>query len=60
MSEDYFEIAWINFTKAVLHGRRADQTEVERELTAAEREQVYDLNAKHERETQKLLRELAS
>lgn len=60
MSEDYFDIAWINFDKAVLHGRRADDSTVERVLTDAERERVYDLNHRHERETYKLLKELAA
>lgn len=59
MSEDWFDIAWVNHNKAILHGQRADQTTVERVLTAAERDRIWDLNAKHERESNALLRELA-
>jgi hypothetical protein len=59
MSDDYFEIAWINHDKPILHGQRSDGSKVERVLTDDERERVYDLNARHAREMQKLLREMA-
>jgi len=56
MSEDWFEIAYINFEKAILHGRRKDQTEVEIVLTEEQKRAVEDLNFKHEMAIQKLLR----
>lgn len=63
MSNEWFEIAWINFTKAILHGQIVDG-EVEREieivLTDEQREQVYGLNAKHEAEMSRLLRSFAA
>jgi hypothetical protein len=60
MSEEYFDIAWIHGeAKAILHGRRADGSEVERELTETEREQVFALEAKYARQRDNLLRELA-
>ncbi len=59
MSEDYYDIAWINHEKGILWGNRSDQSTIERELTEAERDRVWDLNAKHEAEMNRLLRELA-
>jgi hypothetical protein len=61
MSEDYLDIAWIHGEqKAILHGRRADGSEVERELTEAEREQVFAMELKYSRARDRLLRELAA
>jgi hypothetical protein len=59
MSEDYYDVAWVNYDKAILHGTRADGTEIERVLTDDERERVYDLSHRHEREKYALLRELS-
>ena len=59
MSDEWYEIAWINFTKAVLHGCTGQDNMIERTLTHAERERVYNLNDRHEAETKALLRELA-
>lgn len=58
MSNEWLELAWINQVKAILHGQvvreRAEIT-VEQTLTDEQRDKVYDLNAKHEREMFKLL-----
>jgi hypothetical protein len=60
MSEEYFEIAWIGGEdKALLHGRRADSSTIERWLTEAERDRVFALEAKYARQRDNLLRELA-
>jgi hypothetical protein len=60
MPEDYFDLAYINFNKVILHGRKADQTEVDRELSLKEREEVGRLRQQHDEEMQKLLRRLAA
>jgi len=59
MSEDYFDFVVINSDTIILFGRRADGTEFHRELTAEERERVCALTAKHDRQRESLLRELA-
>lgn len=63
MSNEWFDIAWVNFTKAILHGQYiaddgAEMT-VERVLDDEQTERVYALNEKHDRERNELLRELA-
>jgi hypothetical protein len=61
MSDDYFDIAWIHGErKAILHGKREDGTEVERELTMEERKRFFALDAKHQAERYRLLREFAA
>lgn len=63
MNNEWFDIAWINFTKAILHGQLVNdaggEVQIERVLTDAERERVYDLNERHKRELDTLLREIA-
>lgn len=63
MNNEWFEIAWINFTKAILHGQCIDdegrEVQIERVLTDAERERVYTLNEKQQAEMHNLLLELA-
>lgn len=63
MSSEWFDIAWINFTKALLHGQYIDdngaEITVERVLNDEQTERVYALNEKHDRERTELLRELA-
>lgn len=59
MTDEWYEIAWINFTKAILHGCIGEGNEVEKVLSFDERERVYDLNEKHRQEMNALLRELA-
>lgn len=61
MSEDYFDVAWIHGErKAILHGKRADGSEVERVLSDDERERYFAMIRKHDREAYALLRELAA
>lgn len=58
MSNEWLELAWINHVKAILHGQliRDDaEVTIEQTLTDEQREKLYDLNAKHEREMFKLL-----
>lgn len=60
MSEDYFDVAWMcGETIAVLHGRRADGTQVYRPLSPIECGRVQRLEAKHYAAMGSLLRELA-
>ena len=59
MSNEWLELAWINFTKAIMHGQYVDGTcerQVEQTLTADQIELVHDMNAKHEAAMFKLLR----
>ncbi len=60
MSEDYFEVAWINGEKLILHGSRADGSTVERELTDDERTKVMTFGAQNDARMQRLLRKLAA
>ena len=73
MPEEWFEVAYINFDKAILHGRvlelvKSDhpalnrayvRTErmIEQVLTDEQKRQIEDLNEKHRDEMQKLLKE---
>ena len=59
MTDEWYEIAWINYTKAILHGCIGEGNEIEKVLSDAERERVYQLTEKHEAEMKRLLRELA-
>jgi hypothetical protein len=60
VSNEWFEIAWINFTKAILHGQYVDDDgtikEAEQVLTVDQREAVYALNERHADEMTTLLR----
>jgi hypothetical protein len=60
MSEDYFDFVEINGNTIILFGRRADGNSFHRELTDDERERVYALTWKHDRQRETLLRELAA
>lgn len=64
MNSEWFEIAWINFSKAILHGQMVDdagnETLIEKVLSDAERERVYDIRQRHAIEMDALLRELAA
>ncbi len=64
MPEEWFEVAYINFDKAILHGRIAAgiddfrcrrQADVEQVLTDEQREQISHLGAQHHDEMQRLL-----
>jgi len=59
MTDGWYEIAWINFTKAILHGCKGQDVMIEKVLSDDERERVYALNDKHEAEMKSLLREFA-
>jgi len=59
MSNEWLELAWINCTKAILHGQVVDrlvERQIEQVLTDEQRDAVYDMNAKHERAMTRLLR----
>lgn len=60
MSEDFYDVVFLNNDTAILHGQRADQTQVYRPLTNEERERVEALERKYGRERDRLLRELAA
>lgn len=63
MPEEYFDVAYINFDKAILHGRavyRTKQgvrleTEIEQVLSEDQREKLIELNDRYHRERDKLL-----
>ena len=59
MTNEWLELAWINFVKAILHGQVVvdnREIEIEQVLTEEQREAVYRLTEKHEREMARLLR----
>lgn len=60
MSNEWFELAWINFTKAILHGQYISdsgrEVQLEQVLTDEQREKVYALNETHDAELRALLR----
>lgn len=58
MENEFYDIAWINIDKAILHGncrRGGQETTIEMVLTNDQRDKVYDLNERHARETKELL-----
>lgn len=64
MPEEYFDIAYINFDKAILHGRIRGgidanrcviEAEVEQVLTEEQSEAVVAMNAKHDAALSRLL-----
>lgn len=63
MSNEWFDLAWINCTKAILHGQYiaddGSEVEIEQTLTDEQRERVYALNAKQEAAMKSLLRSFA-
>jgi hypothetical protein len=59
MSDEWYDIAWINFTKALLHGQVCEGQPVEKWLTETQIELVYDLNERHKAEKDALLRKFA-
>lgn len=71
MPEEWFEVAYINFDKAILHGRVMDETTekygtfirgvnaeryIEQVLTDEQKDAIVDLNEQHQEAMQKLLR----
>lgn len=59
MSDEWYEIARINWDKAILHGQICEGQEVEKVLSEDEKERVRTLEDKHHDEMKALLRELA-
>lgn len=62
MPEEYFDIAYINFDKAILHGRIMDtsggqrvERNLEQVLTDEQKRQIEDLNFAHQQEMDRLL-----
>ncbi len=60
MGADYFDVAYINFDKAILHGRREDGSSVERVLTVEERQAIGEMRERQGLEMDDLLRRLAN
>ena len=64
MENEWLDLAYINFGKVIMHGQIVDSisrsVEIEQVLTQEQKEQVYDLNEKHEREMRSLLRSFIS
>lgn len=64
MENEWLELAYINLDKVIMHGQidngivdMISQTvQIEQVLTQEQKNQVYDLNERHEREMRKLLR----
>lgn len=65
MPEEWLEVAYINFKKAILHGRVTDgrdkygvrqEREVEQVLTGPQQDTLADLDLQHQIERMKLLR----
>jgi len=60
MTNEWFEIAWINFVKAILHGQYVDDEGKEQTLEIVlnqdQIEAVWDMNERHEQAMNKLLR----
>ena len=69
MSEEWFEVAYINFDEAILWGRMTagqdeegvrQECEVRIELSADQRRQIEGMQGRHHAEMQKLLRAMAA
>lgn len=64
MPEEWFDVAYINFDKVILHGRMMftngegfrQERYIEQILTKDQNRQIQDLNFKHEMEMQELLK----
>ena len=65
MPEEWFDVAYINFDEAILHGRARDgrdefgvnrERDVRVTLTDAQKRQIEDMNSDHQMAMQKLLR----
>jgi hypothetical protein len=60
MSEDWFEVICLMNGRVFLQGSRADQSAVVVELSQEAIDRIEALQAKHEGQMQRLLRELAA
>ena len=59
MESEWFDIAYINFDEAILHGQirtEAGEREVRHVLSREEKEMVVDMNERHRAEMKKLLK----
>lgn len=60
MENEWLELAYINYEKCIMHGQidvsNYTTVQIEQVLTQEQKNQVYDLKEKHEREMRKLLR----
>lgn len=60
MSNEWLEIAYINFEKAIMHGQIVvddyQTIQIEQVLTQEQKTQIEDLNWKHECEMRSLLK----
>lgn len=59
MENEWLDLAYINFDKVIMHGQIVD-VEIEQVLTQEQKNKVYDLNEKHQREMRALLRSFVS
>jgi NADH dehydrogenase FAD-containing subunit len=69
MSEEWFDVAYINFDEAILHGRMTDgmdefhvrkEREVRVVLNDAQKRLIEDMNTRHQMQMQRLLRSFAA
>ena len=59
MENEWFEVAYINFDEAILHGQMAvdgGEKQVRKVLSEQEKERVVDMNERHRAEMKALLR----
>ena len=61
MENEWLDLAYINFDKVIMHGQIdngiiSQTVQIEQVLTQEQKNQVYDLNERHEREMRSLLR----
>lgn len=55
MENEWLDLAYINFDKVIMYGQIVT-VEIEQVLTQEQKNQVYDLNERHQREMRALLR----
>lgn len=60
MSSDFYQVVWLSLDEALLYGEREDGSQVRIDLTVEQAKRVEALEAKHQHEMTKLLRELAA
>lgn len=68
MPEEWFDVAYINFDKAILHGRMTagrdaegcrTEREIEIVLNDDQKREIEDMNTEHQQAMQRLLRSFA-
>jgi hypothetical protein len=68
MPEEWFDVAYINFDKAIMHGRVMfkndngfrEERYIEQQLTEEQKSEIEDLNFERDMAMQKLLRSFVS